>query len=332
MQYDAVLMVTFGGPNRMEEVMPFLENVLDGKDVPRERMVEVAHHYELFGGKSPINDWNNELKRLLDQRMQRHEPRLPVYIGNRNWHPFLADTLREMKEDGVRRALAFVPSAYSSYTGCRRYREDIERARLEVGEGAPVVDKIRVFYNHPLFIRANADHVQSAFNTFSATERDAALLIFTAHSIPVDMASRCRYGKQLQESSRLVAETAGIKRWELAYQSRSGPPRQAWLEPDIGDAIRVQARKGVKGLVIAPIGFTSDHIEVRYDLDTEAKALCDSLGVHMARAMAAGAHPLFVEMAHDLVAERIEDRLVRPAVGRHEAAPDVCPTTCCLPG
>ena len=332
MKYDAVLIVTFGGPDKMEDVMPFLENVLRGKNVPRERMLEVAHHYELFNGKSPLNEQNNELKQLLEHRMLSHEPRLPVYIGNRNWYPFLADTLREMKEAGVRRVLALVVSGYSCYSGCRQYREDIQRAREEIGEGAPDVDKIRVFYNHPLFIQANADHVRDALAKIPKADRADATLLFTAHSIPSAMAAKCRYEEQLQEASRLVAEAVGHAHWRLVYQSRSGPPHQPWLEPDVCDVIRELAKQDSKHLVISPIGFTSDHMEVLFDLDTEAKELCEELGVHMVRAPAAGHHPLFVEMVHDLIAERIEERRARPALGAHGPSHDVCPEQCCMPG
>ena len=331
MKYDAILIVTFGGPDKMEDVLPFLENVLQGKNVPRERMLEVAHHYELFDGKSPINEQNAELKHLLEERMERTPPRLPVYIGNRNWHPMLPDTLREMKADGVKRALAFIASGYGCYSGCRQYREDIARARDEVGEGAPEVDKIRVFYNHPLFVQANADHVRSALDRIPASPHADAALIFTAHSIPTAMAAKCRYEAQLAEAARLVAEMVGHERWELVYQSRSGPPHQPWLEPDVCDVIRERAGQGVKHMVLSPIGFTSDHMEVLFDLDTEAKELCDELGVQMERAPAAGHHPLFIEMVHDLIAERIEDRPERPAIGRHKASHDVCPATCCMP-
>jgi protoporphyrin/coproporphyrin ferrochelatase len=331
MKYDAVLLVTFGGPDKMEDVMPFLENVLRGKNVPRERMIEVSHHYELFNGKSPINEQNDELKALLAARMAEQEPKLPIYIGNRNWHPFLEDTLRTMQKDGVQRAIAFVASGYSCYSGCRQYREDIQRAREALGEGAPVIDKIRVFYNHPLFIEANADHVRQAFARLPAEQRTSAPLIFTAHSIPATMAARCRYADQLQEAARLVAEALGHTQWELVYQSRSGPPHQPWLEPDVCDAIRAHAEKGVRHMVIAPVGFTSDHMEVLFDLDTEARELCEELGVQMERASAAGNHPAFIEMVHDLIAERIEGRQDRPASGTYPASHDVCPVDCCLP-
>jgi len=331
MNYDAVLIVTFGGPDTMDDVMPFLENVLRGKNVPRERMIEVAHHYELFNGKSPINEQNNALKQLLEKRMEQRAPKLPVYIGNRNWHPYLEDTMRRMKEDGVKRAIAFVASGYSCYSGCRQYREDIRRAQDAVGEGAPDVDKLRVFFNHPLFIQANADHVRQAFDQIAADKHDETLLVFTAHSIPQAMAEKCRYERQLEQASKLVAQALGHTRWKLVYQSRSGPPHQPWLGPDICDALRAWAVQGIRHVVVSPVGFTSDHMEVLFDLDTEAQALCEELGVQMVRASAAGTHPAFVEMVHDLIAERHLGRAERPALGDLPASHDVCPVDCCLP-
>lgn len=331
MNVDAVLILSFGGPNSMEDVLPFLENVLRGKRVPRERMLEVAHHYELFGGKSPINEQNEELRRLLVERMQRQEPNLPVYVGNRNWHPYLIDTLRQMQADGVRRAVAFVTSAYSCYSGCRQYREDIERARAELGEGAPHVDKIRVFFNHPLFIQVNQEHVRAALAEFPVEIRCSVPVVYTAHSIPISMADHCAYEKQLREAARLVSEGLGHGRWQLAWQSRSGPPQQPWLEPDICDVIEQLAAEGGRELVISPIGFTSDHMEVLFDLDTEARELCKKLGVRMVRASAAGNHPLFIEMVHELIRERVDvSHTQRRVVGNIPAAPDRCPENCCM--
>ncbi len=332
MNYDAVLILSFGGPNGMEDVIPFLENVLRGKRVPRERMLEVAHHYELFGGKSPINEQNETLRSLLLERMQAHDPSLPVYLGNRNWHPYLADTLRQMRADGVRKALVFVTSAYSCYSGCRQYREDIQRAREEVGDGAPELDKIRVFFNHPLFIAVNQEHVRSALAQFPESARDSVQIVYTAHSIPEAMAQQCAYEAQLKEAARMVSEGVGHAHWQLAYQSRSGPPHQPWLEPDIGDVIEQLAEKGERHLVIAPIGFTSDHMEVLFDLDTEALELCEEKKITMVRAASAGTHPLFIEMVHDLIRERAVPGVTdRVAIGSIPAAPDRCPEKCCLP-
>ena len=332
MNYDAILVVSFGGPERSEDVMPFLENVLRGKNVPRERMLGVAEHYYLFGGKSPINEQNRRLIAALEAELKLHGPNLPVYWGNRNWHPMLADTLRQMKADGLHRALAFVTSAYSSYSSCRQYREDIARAQEAVGVGAPVVDKIRVFYNHPRFVEALVDRVNSALAKTSPERRETARLIYTAHSIPLGMARTSDYEKQLRETGRLVTEQLGRKnrQWQLVFQSRSGPPAQPWLGPDILDYLRgIKARGGNSDLVVAPIGFVSDHMEIIFDLDTEARELCAELGLNMVRAETVGTHPRFISMIRELILERTRDNLPRLSLGDLGARQDVCPEDCC---
>ncbi|GAC1438695.1 MAG: ferrochelatase [Terriglobales bacterium] len=332
MNYDAILVVSFGGPERREDVMPFLENVLRGKNVPRERMLEVAEHYYHFGGKSPINNQNRQLIAALEAELAAHEPRLPIYWGNRNWHPMLADTLRQMKSDGIRHALAFVTSAYSSYSSCRQYREDIARAQGIVGEGAPSVDKTRVFYNHPGFIEALVDRVQSALDRIPENRREAAHLIFTAHSIPLAMAKTSDYEKQLQETARLVSEKLGREGGSLVYQSRSGPPSQPWLEPDILDYLREhKSGGGSSDVVIAPIGFVSDHMEVLFDLDEQARELCVNLGLLMVRAETVGTHPSFISMIRELIRERTDESHVRIALGGFGPRPDVCAVDCCPP-
>lgn len=328
-QYDAVLLVSFGGPDGPDDVIPFLENVLRGRNVPRERMLEVAEHYQHFGGKSPINEQNLALLAALRDELARRGPNLPVYWGNRNWHPLLTDTLREMADAGVKRAIAFVTSAFSSYSGCRQYRENIAAAREAVGERAPQVDKIRVFFNHPGFVGPMAANVAHALERFPAAERAGVPVLFTAHSIPTSMADGCRYVPQLQESCRLVAAEAGATNWKLVYQSRSGPPSQPWLEPDVCDAIRELHAGGCRHLVIAPIGFISDHMEVLYDLDTEAADLCRELGVEMVRAATVGTAPEFVAMVRDLIAERAWNLPNRAAIGCLPANHDVCPLDCC---
>jgi protoporphyrin/coproporphyrin ferrochelatase len=312
--YDALLLVSFGGPERREDVIPFLENVLRGRNVPRERLLQVAEHYYHFDGKTPINAQNRALITALTREFAERGPHLPIYFGNRNWHPLLADTLRQMEGDGVTRALGFVTSAFSSYSGCRQYRENIEQA------GGPPVDKLRVFYNHPGFVHTMVDRCQTALAALPG-----AHLIFTAHSIPLSMARTSRYEEQLRESCRLVAAQLERADWRLVYQSRSGPPTQPWLEPDIGDYLKaVDARE----VVIAPIGFLSDHMEVIYDLDTEARHLCESLGIRMVRAATVGVHPQFVSMIRDLVLERTEGA-PRRALGDHGPSHDVCPPDCC---
>jgi len=328
--YDAVLVLSFGGPEGPDEVAPFLENVLRGKNVPRERMLEVAAHYQQFGGVSPINEQNRQLIVQLRPSLAAAGIDLPVYWGNRNWHPLLPDTLRRMRDDGVRRAIAFVTSAFSCYSGCRQYREDIQRARQEIGPGAPEVDKIRVFYNHPGFIEAQAERIREATAAWSAEEFADSRLMFSAHSIPVAMAATCDYEAQLGEACRLVAERVGHRNWWLVYQSRSGPPTQPWLEPDIGVAIRQEVEcNSIGRLVITPIGFVSDHMEVLFDLDTEAAALCDRLGIRWARVGTVGLHPEFVETVTELIAERVLAGAPVRSIGRFGPYPHVCPPNCC---
>lgn len=328
--YDALLVVSFGGPERTEDVMPFLENVLRGRNVPRDRMLEVAENYYRFGGKSPINDQNRALMAALRVELEAHGPRLPMYWGNRNWHPFLADTLRQMKADGVRRALAFVTSAFSSYSGCRQYREDVMRAQEEAGEGAPEVHKLRVFFNHPLYIETMVERVREALSRFPEERRAATHLVFTAHSIPLAMSNTSRYLEQLHEACRLVSEGAGRRAHTLVFQSRSGPPSQPWLEPDVRDHLRaLAAQGGSRDVVVAPIGFISCHMEVMFDLDTQAKELATQLGLRMERAHTAGVHPKFIAMIRDLIVERMEQRAERPALGVLGASHDVCPEDCC---
>ena len=329
--YDALVVISFGGPEGPDDVMPFLENVLRGRNVPRERMLEVAKHYHHFGGRSPINDQNRTLIKALEAELAANGPELPVYWGNRNWHPLLADTLRRMADDGIRRALGFVTSAYGSYSSCRQYLDDIARARAQVGPGAPVVDKIRPFFNHDGYIRPMIENTARALDEFPESIRGEVALVFTAHSIPVSMASTSPYVEQLEEASRLVAEGVGRGDWRLVYQSRSGPSSQPWLEPDIADHLREVHGSGAPGAVVVPIGFISDHMEVLYDLDTEARGLCDGLGFKMVRASTVGVHPLFVKMVRELVIERMRPGSERLAVGSLGPWPDFCPPDCCPP-
>ncbi len=316
----------------MDDVMPFLENVLRGRNVPHERMLEVARHYELFGGLSPINGQNRKLIATLQQELETKGPRLPIYFGNRNWHPLLKDTLAKMRDDGVKQALAFVTSAYSSYSSCRQYLEDIERARALVGEDAPRVEKLRAFYNHPGFIEANVANVRSALNQIPEARRAAAQLVFTAHSIPESMAQNCDYEAQLKETSQIVAAAVGSDNWRLVFQSRSGSPAQPWLGPDVCDYLRELHATGSKDVVVAPVGFVSDHMEIIYDLDTEAMALCLELGLNMIRAATAGAHAAFVEMIRELILERIDPETPRRALGAIGLRESLCQTGCCYFG
>lgn len=328
--YDAILILSFGGPEGHDDVMPFLERVTRGRGVPRERLEEVAHHYHLFGGVSPINEQNRALIQSLEDLLDAEGPALPVYWGNRNWHPLIEETMERMKVDGVQRALAFVTSAFSSYSACRQYREDITRAQASVGAGAPIVDKIRHFYNHPGFIEPQADKVRIAIGSIPEERRAAARLAFTAHSVPVAMASASDYEAQLQEACHLVAErTAPDARWDLVYQSRSGAPHVPWLEPDILDHLATLSAQEVTDVVVVPIGFVSDHLEVRFDLDVEAVAKAADLGINLVRAQTVGAHPAFVRMIRDLIRERIEGTEERLALGRRGPSHDICAADCC---
>lgn len=332
MKYDAILIMSFGGPEGMDDVMPFLDNVLRGKNVPEERKREVAHHYERFDGVSPINAQNRQLQAALEIELERRGIALPIYLANRNWHPFVADVVRRMQADGVRHFLSLVTSGFSCYSGCRQYREDIGRALAALGAPAPTSDKIRVWYNHPLFIDVWARHWKQAFARLPDAARARVITLFTAHSIPAAMAAGCAYERQLREASRLTAEVAGISAWQLVYQSRSGPPSQPWLEPDVGDAIRAAREAGATAVILAPIGFISDHMEVLYDLDHEAKELAQELGLPLVRASTPGTHPLFVQMLGELIQERIDPATPRRAAGAYPPNHDVCPPNCCPSG
>jgi len=322
--YDALLVVSFGGPEGMDDVIPFLENVLRGRNVPRERMLQVAHHYELFGGVSPINQQNRDLIAALEEELERNGPKLPIYWGNRNWHPLLADTLSQMASEGVQNALAFVTSAYSSYSSCRQYLQNISDAQAEVGPKAPRVEKLRAFYNHPLFIEANVEHIRA-----TVRKLDDPHLVFTAHSIPESMAANCDYAAQLSETASLIAQALNIENWQLVYQSRSGSPSQPWLGPDVSDHLKALQLAGVTDVVVAPIGFVSDHMEVVYDLDVEAEKVAKEIGVSMVRARTAGTHPAFVKMIRELMLERINNEPPRFA-GSRGARPGICAPDCCV--
>ena len=329
--YDSLLIVSFGGPEAPEDVMPFLENVLRGKNVPRERMLEVAEHYQHFGGVSPINAQCRQLIAAVREELDRHHVSLPIYWGNRNWTPMLEDTLRQMVSDGRKRSLAFFTSMFSCYSGCRQYRENVLAAREKVGDEAPMVDKLRMAYNHPGFIEPQAELLKNTLDKIPADRRDQAPILFSAHSIPMSMAENSRYKEQLLEACRLVAEQAKHLRWELVFQSRSGPPQQPWLEPDICDRIeRLHEQTTISDVVVQPIGFISDHMEVLYDLDDEAAKLCQEKQIAFYRVPTVGIHPRFVSMIRELIVERMTPGAQRPAVGRFGPNHDVCPENCCL--
>ncbi len=313
MRYDAILIVSFGGPEHREDVIPFLENVLRGRNVPRERMLEVAEHYYHFDGSSPINQQCRDLIGALRSRVS-----LPIYWGNRNWHPMLVDKVRQMAADGVRRALAVATSAYSSYSGCRQYIENIAAARAAAGPAAPLIDKLPPFWSHPGFVTAVADRVAAALALIPEPCRSSARLVYTAHSIPLSMAANCRYEDQLVQTARSVSQRVSHEEWDLVWQSRSGPPTQPWLEPDILHHLRALAENGVHDVVVSPLGFLSDHMEVMYDLDHEAAALCRDLGLNFVRAQTPGTHPAVIALLADLIEQR-----------QSGADLPLCPPDCC---
>jgi ferrochelatase len=328
--YDAVLLVSFGGPERPEDVVPFLENVLRGTNVSRSRFLEVADHYELFGGVSPAGAENRALLAALLAELNAHGPRLPLYWGNRHWHPLLADTLRQMADDGVCRAMAWVTSAFGSYPGCRQYSEAIEQARQQVGDHAPRVDKLRLYHNHPGFIEAVADRLRTALDEIPAVRRSAARILYSAHSIPEAMARTCPYEEQLREACRLVSEQTGRHEWELVYQSRSGAPAEPWLGPDVNERLGALGRQvAVRDVVVVPIGFVHENMETVYDLDVAARVVCEQSGLNMVRAAVAGCHPRLVTMIRELVEERLDPSAPRLALGEQGPWPDVCPADCC---
>jgi ferrochelatase len=331
-RYDALLVLSFGGPEGPDDVRPFLQNVTAGRNVPAERLEEVAQHYLHFGGVSPINAQNRSLIAALDAELRAHGPQLPIYFGNRNWHPFVTDTIRLMRDDGVARALVFVTSAFSSYSGCRQYREDVIRALDTLDTATPQFDKLRVFYNHPGFIEPMIARTLAALGRVPEERRDAARLVFTAHSIPLAMSRHCAYEAQLREASRLIAQGVGVGSHLLAYQSRSGPPHIPWLEPDVLDVLTALRGEGATDVVAVPLGFISDHMEVLFDLDTEAREAASRLGLTLIRAQTVGTDPAFVRMIRDLVAERMTAFPERQALGNRGPNHDVCPLNCCLIG
>lgn len=325
-EIDAILLVSFGGPEGPDDVMPFLRNVVRGRNVPDERLEAVAHHYHLFGGVSPINEQNRSLIRALETEIDSCKLQLPIYWGNRNWHPLLEDTVEKMAADGVRHALAIATSAYSSYSGCRQYLEDIERARLKLGDRAPRVDKIRPFFDKRGFIDANIARVKEALTKLPDSDEQPHVA-FSAHSIPISMASCCRYEEQLNYVAHEIAESLQLRDWQVVYQSRSGPPSIPWLEPDINTHVRRLHASGKNSLVVSPIGFVSDHMEVIYDLDVEAAQLAHELGMTLIRAETVGTHPLFVATLRELICESAAMDTTNAQV--NSSTQHLCDPACC---
>lgn len=327
---DAVLLVSFGGPEGPDDVLPFMRNVTEGRGIPEERLVEVSQHYHDRDGVSPIQEQCRQLRAALEQELRGAGHDLRVYWGNRNWHPLLTDTLREMRDDGVEHAVAVVTSAYSSSSGCRQYREDVERARREVGEGAPTFEKVRAYYNHPGFVRPHVDFVRDALAELPAALQGDARIVFTTHSIPRTMSRHCDYEVQTYETCRLVMEGVGTGHgWDLVYNSRSGPPFVPWLEPDVNDHLEALAVGGAEAVVVVPIGFVSDHMEVVHDLDTEAAQTAQRVGLAHARAATVGTDPRFVAGLRELVEEHVAGR-APAALGVRGPNWTQCPADCCL--
>ncbi len=305
MAYDAVLLIAFGGPEKRVDVRPFLANALKGRPVPLQRLIEVVHHYELFNGRSPLNEITFRQAHALQALLEREGPRLPVYVGMRNWHPYFHETLAQMAADGIKHVLGFILSAQQSEAGWDRYKGDIATAREQIGALAPTIEYAPGWHDHPLFIEAMADLTQHAFALVPDERRAEAPLVFTAHSVPVAMPGTPTYVRQVQEGARLVAEKVGHPRWSVAYQSRSGDPRTPWLEPDIGLVLLRLATEGVREVVVVPIGFVCGHIEILYDLDTEAKQLAATHGLNLIRAGTVNDHPTFIRMMADVVRRAI---------------------------
>ena len=330
--YDAVVIVSFGGPEGPSEVEPFLSNVTAGREIPAERLAAVARQYQHFGGVSPLNAQCRRLRTALARRLAAAGHDLPVYWGNRNWVPYLADAVAEMAAAGHHRALAVVTSAYSSYSGCRQYLDDIEAARAAVGDGAPAIDKVRAYYDHPGFVSPFIDAVTAARGSIPEELRPDAQLVVTAHSIPDAMAAGCDYERQLDETARLVATGAGFDAWTKAWQSRSGRASVPWLEPDVNECLeRLSRDDGVEAVVLAPIGFVTDHMEVMWDLDVVAAGTAAELGMRLVRAVTPGTAPddRFVAMWQELITERVDPGVPRRSLGRLGVGPDACPGGCC---
>ena len=326
-RFDSLLLLSFGGPENSDDVMPFLRNVTAGRGVPDERLAVVAEQYELFGGKSPINELNQQLLSALDEELVSRGHEMATFWGNRNWHPFVTDTIADLKSLGHTSTVCLVTSAFSSYSGCRQYHEDLDRARNEV-PGAPNIERVRVYWDHPDFLGTAAELL--------AESRDAAGLssetpvLHSAHSLPLSMAANCDYQQQLNEAAAIVNELAGMRGpYEVVFQSRSGPPSVPWLTPDIDQRIHELAEQGTEELLVHPLGFVADHMEVLFDLDTQSAAAAKEAGVKMVRTPTVGTHPRFVSMLVDLVEEAAGLRADRPSLSKSGPRPDKCNSQCC---
>ncbi|SDD34242.1 ferrochelatase [Rhodococcus tukisamuensis] len=342
-EFDALLLLSFGGPEKPDDVRPFLENVTRGRGVPPERLDEVVEHYLHFGGVSPINRLNRDVIAAVEAEFAGAGIDLPIYFGNRNWHPMVEDTVARMRDDGVRSALVFPTSAWGGYSGCRQYHEDVLRARAAVGDGAPTLRKLRQYYDHPLLVAAFADAIAAARAQLPPSQRDAARLVFTAHSVPVSADASAGppadggrlYSRQVAEAARLCAQAAGVADHDLVWQSRSGPPQVPWLEPDICDHLGALAAGGTEAVIVCPVGFVSDHLEVIWDLDTEARDKAAELGLGYVRAGTPGTDPRFAQLVTALVGEQLSgaapDRLGSEPLYGAGLNGALCATACCEP-
>jgi len=330
--YDAVLIVSFGGPEGPDDVLPFLDNVLRGLPIKPESKARIAERYNAFGGISPINGHTREFIGALRNELDSQGPALPIYWGNRNWHPMLEDTVKQMRDDGVKRAVAYVTSVFSSYSGCRKYREDLYAATTAV-DSAPIIDKLRMGFNHPGFVEASIDRVSEAMQRIAPERRDRTPILFTAHSLPESMARHSNYEAQLDDCCRLIGDALEHQRWQLVFQSNNASyGGEPWLGPDISDAIEAVHGEGAEHVVVAPIGFVCDHMEVVLDLDVEAADTAAKLGIEMYRAHTVGTHPAYIGMVRDLIVERMSASPIRRALGELGPNHDRCPSDCCLSG
>ena len=302
--FDSVLLLAFGGPTRPEEIRPFLDNVLRGRPIPDDRYEEVVQHYIEVGGSSPLNRLTEQMGRSLHESLQTEGLDLPVFVGMRHWHPFVSDTLARMDGLGLSRAIGVILAPHPSPRSRDSYFQAVTEAQKRVGEGAPAVEFVDSWFDHPLFIEALAARLRESFDAIPPARREQTVVLFTAHSIPVEMSEQSGYETSLRRTATLVAEAAGVARWRLVYQSRSGQPLERWLEPDVCTALAPLAAEGVKEVVVAPIGFVSDHVEVLYDLDIQARAAAWNAGLEFRRATTAGGHPSFTRLLLTLVRDR----------------------------
>ena len=326
-RFDSLLLLSFGGPENSDDVMPFLRNVTAGRGVPDERLAVVAEQYELFGGKSPINELNQQLLCALDEELASRGHEMATFWGNRNWHPFVTDTIADLKSLGHTSTVCLVTSAFSSYSGCRQYHEDLDRARNEV-PGAPNIERVRVYWDHPDFLGTAAELLAESREAAGLSSETPVL--HSAHSLPLSMAANCDYQEQLNEAASIVNELAGMRGpYEVVFQSRSGPPSVPWLTPDIDQRIHELAEQGTQELLVHPLGFVADHMEVLFDLDTQSAAAAKEAGVKMVRTPTVGTHPRFVSMLVDLVEEAAGLRADRPSLSKSGPRPDKCNSQCC---